>query len=111
MLHKHTSCNRKRPQLSGIGCIAGVAYWEYDYLNGATDSDNLVRRSDSTFTNILEPAAAAVVKKIAALPPVNGCVPGNSCCSTACISLIPCVCQSQLDCMHQPLPLCVSVTA
>lgn len=55
---------------------AGVAYWEYDYLNGATDSDNLVRMSDSTWTNILQPAAAAVVQKVAALPLVNGCVPG-----------------------------------
>ncbi|KAL0035204.1 hypothetical protein WJX79_005949 [Trebouxia sp. C0005] len=55
---------------------AGVAYWEYDYLNGATDSDNLVRMSDSTWTNILQPAAAAVVQKVAALPVVNGCIPG-----------------------------------
>ncbi len=56
---------------------AGVAYWEYDYLNGATDSDNLVRMSDSTWTNILQPAAAAVVQKVAALPVVNGCTPGQ----------------------------------
>lgn len=56
---------------------AGVAYWEYDYLNGATDSDNLVRMSDSTWTNILQPAAAAVVQKVAALPVVNGCIPGQ----------------------------------
>lgn len=54
-----------------------MAYWEYDYLNGATDSDNLVRMSDSTWTNILQPAAAAVVQKVAALPLVNGCVPGQ----------------------------------
>jgi len=54
-----------------------VAYWEYDYLNGATDSDNLVRMSDSTWTNILQPAAAAVVQKVAALPVVNGCTPGQ----------------------------------
>ena len=56
---------------------AGVAYWEHDYLNGATNSDNLVRRKDSTFTNILLPAAKAVGRKIAALPAVNGCVPGQ----------------------------------
>lgn len=56
---------------------AGVAYWEYDYLNGATDSDNLVRMSDNTWTNILQPAAAAVVQKVAALPVVNGCIPGQ----------------------------------
>lgn len=56
---------------------AGVAYWEHDYLNGATNSDNLVRRKDSTFTNILLPAAKAVGRKIAALPTVNGCVPGQ----------------------------------
>ncbi|DBA74432.1 TPA: hypothetical protein ACH3X1_011186 [Trebouxia sp. C0004] len=55
---------------------AGVAYWEYDYLNGATDSDNLVRMSDSTWSNILQPAAAAVVQKAAELPMVNGCIPG-----------------------------------
>lgn len=54
-----------------------MAYWEYDYLNGATDSDNLVRMSDSTWTNILQPAAAAVVQKVAALPVVNGCIPGQ----------------------------------
>ncbi len=65
---------------------AGVAYWEYDYLNGATDSDNLVRMSDSTWTNILQPAAAAVVQKVAALPVVNDCTPGQlvSYCVTWC---------------------------
>ncbi len=57
-----------------------MAYWEYDYLNGATDSDNLVRMSDSTWTNILQPAAAAVVQKVAALPVVNGCIPGQLIC-------------------------------
>lgn len=56
---------------------AGVAYWEHDYLNGATNSDNLVRRKDSTFTDILLPAAKAVGRKIAALPAGNGCVPGQ----------------------------------
>lgn len=56
---------------------AGVAYWEHDYLNGATNSDNLVRRGDSTFTNILLPAAKVVGQKVAALPVVNGCVPGQ----------------------------------
>ena len=62
---------------NSTACAAGVAFWEYDYLNGATDSDNLVRRTDSTFTNILQPAALAVVQKVAALPLVNGCVPGQ----------------------------------
>lgn len=46
-------------------------------MNGATNSDNLVRRRDSTFTDILLPAAQAVGRKVAALPPVNGCVPGQ----------------------------------
>jgi len=59
------------------GLAAGVAYWEHDYLNGATKSDNLVRTSDSTWTNILQPAAQAVAQKVAALPVVNGCVPSQ----------------------------------
>lgn len=59
---------------------AGVAYWEHDYLKGATKSDNLVRRGYSTFTNILLPAAKAVGAKVAALPPINGCVPGQLLC-------------------------------
>ena len=55
----------------------GLAYWEYDYLNGATNFDNLVRRGHSTFTQILLPAAKAVTQKVAGLPTVNGCVPGQ----------------------------------
>ncbi|KAL3133352.1 hypothetical protein ABBQ38_007225 [Trebouxia sp. C0009 RCD-2024] len=68
--------------LQNLETVKGVAYWEHDYLNGATKSDNLVRRGDSTFTNILLPAAKAVGVKVAALPPVNGCVPGPIMAST-----------------------------
>ena len=69
--------NAAQCKRSGHANAAGAAYWEHDYLNGATNSDNLVRRKDSTFTEILLPAAKAVGRKIAALPTVNGCVPGQ----------------------------------
>ena len=87
---------------------AGVAYWEHDYLNGATNSDNLVRRKDSTFTNILLPAAKAVGRKIAALPPVNGCVPGQiSVRQSVMVFLEPCRCllhDKHLDVSQVPQP-------
>ena len=54
----------------------GAAYWERD-INGAASSDNLVRSSDSTWTQILAPAANQLAQKIAALPPLASCTPGQ----------------------------------
>ena len=85
------------PFISSSSVCAGVMYWEHDFLNGATSSqsDNLVRRTDSTWINILLPAAKANAAKVVDLPPVQGCVPGQasfSCSMFAPLSNRGCAC-------------------
>lgn len=72
---------------------AGAAYWERS-INGGASSDNLVRESDSTWTQILAPAAAALAQKIAAMPAIAICTPGDPAPSSTCSiqSLETCSC-------------------
>lgn len=56
---------------------AGAAFWQYTYITGR-DDENQVLFKESTWTDIIKPAADEAVQMVQSRPPVANCVPGES---------------------------------
>ena len=54
---------------------AGAAFWEYSYIAGPPDV-NQVLVNESTWINIIEPAADGALQTMLSNPAVSNCVPG-----------------------------------
>lgn len=54
----------------------GAAFWQYTYISGRED-ENQVLFNDSTWTDIIKPAADKTVGLVQSRPPVANCVPGD----------------------------------
>ena len=54
----------------------GAAFWQYTYISGR-DDENQVLFTDSTWNDIIKPAAAEVVGLVQSRPPVANCIPGD----------------------------------
>ena len=72
----------------------GAAFWQYAYIAGK-DDENAVLFNESTWTDIIKPAADKAVQAVQSRPAVANCVPGD----------VPhCICTSQLaasPCLRQ----------
>ena len=55
---------------------AGAAFWQYTYITGR-DDENQVLFNESTWTDIIKPAADETVQMVQSRPPVANCVPGH----------------------------------
>ena len=67
---------------SNVNDGAGAAFWEYTYVAGRSD-ENQVYFIESTWTNIIQPAARDAVQSVLSGPAVANCVPGNAACTMA----------------------------
>ena len=56
--------------------FTGAAFWQYTYISGRED-ENQVLFNDSTWTDIIKPAADETVGLVQSRPPVANCVPGD----------------------------------
>lgn len=59
----------------GFCDAAGAAFWEYSYIAGPPDV-NQVLVNESTWINIIEPAADGALQTMLSNPAVSNCVPG-----------------------------------
>ena len=57
-------------------CDAGAAFWEFSYIAGPPDS-NQVLFNESTWTNIILPSADNALQTMLSKPAVANCVPGD----------------------------------
>ena len=58
-----------------VFCV-GAAFWEYSYIAGPPDT-NQVLFNESTWTNIISPSADNALQTTLSSPAVAKCVPGN----------------------------------
>lgn len=55
---------------------AGAAFWEYSYIAGPPDT-NQVLVNESTWSSIIEPAADGALQTMLSNPAISNCVPGT----------------------------------
>ena len=56
--------------------VAGAAFWEFSYIAGPPDT-NQVLVNESTWSSIIEPAADGALQTMLSNPAVSNCVPGT----------------------------------
>ncbi|KAL3133319.1 hypothetical protein ABBQ38_007197 [Trebouxia sp. C0009 RCD-2024] len=61
--------------LDSDGYFKGAAFWQYSYIAGKTD-ENAVFFNESTWTDIIKPAADKAVQAVQSRPALANCVPG-----------------------------------
>ncbi len=62
--------------LHGCRNGAGAAFWEFSYIAGPPDT-NQVLVNESTWSSIIEPAADGALQTMLSNPAVSNCVPGT----------------------------------
>lgn len=66
---------------------AGAAFWQYTYITGR-DDENQVLFNESTWTDIIKPAADKTVQAVQSRPVIANCVPGDLTSSTVVIDCL-----------------------
>ena len=66
---------------------AGAAFWQYTYIAGR-DDENQVLFNESTWKDIIKPAADKTVQAVQSRPVIANCVPGDLTSSTVVIDCL-----------------------